>query len=155
MLETHDPKWTSKWDRVFPRVRELNGKGWLTPDEAIEHRNLTALLCTICDAEHRTPNDYVRLHLSLTLLEADRLGIWAWLPILPDNAGIDATQAAVRGVTAYVDAVKRRRSLLHACRRAGVTPQLVPELPKLDWRSRLAMLRFRLGRANRLRKAQR
>lgn len=153
MLETHDPKWASKWDRVFPRVQELNRKGWFSADEAAEYRNLSALLCTICDAEHRTPNEYIRLHLSLTLQEADRLGIWAWLPTLPDNAGIDATQAAVTEVNRYVERVRHRRELFAVCRRAGVKPQLVPDLPKLNWRIRWAMLRFRVGRGRRNRSA--
>lgn len=151
MLETHDPDWQTKWDRAHTMMRELEVRDWssLTADDRDRLDKLRRLLPVAFDASHRTANEYIDLHLSLTLKEADQLGIWAWLPRLPDDADIDATRAAVREVNAYVETVKRRRDLLAACRRAGVKPQLVPDLPKLGWRTRLAMLQFRLGRARR------
>jgi hypothetical protein len=87
----------------------------------------------------------------LTLQEADQLGIWAWLPAVPDDADIDRTRAAVAEVARYINAVKDRRTAFEMCRRAGMKPQKFHPLPKLPWRTRWAMLRFRLGRSARLR----
>lgn len=156
MLETHDPDWQTKWDRAHAMMRELEVRDWssLTADDRDRLDKLRRLLPVAFDASHRTANEYIDLHLSLTLKEADQFGIWAWLPRLPDDADIDATRAAVAEVNAYVDTVKHRRETFAHCRRAGIKPRYVRPLPKLSWRTRWAMLRFRLGRARRLRNTQ-
>lgn len=156
MLETHDPKWAEKWDRAHGMMRELEARDWssLTPDERDQLDKLRRLLPVAYDASHRTANDYIRFQLSLTLKEADQLGIWAWLPTLPDHAGIDAARTAISEVVAYIDTVKHRRETFAACRRAGMTPAYIRPLPQVTWRTRLAMLRFRLGRERRCRRYQ-
>lgn len=154
MLETYDPKVPEKHEAYAREFRATSTKRGQTMADLARCKALAAAMCDACDAELKTPNQYIRRHLSFTLKEADELGIWGWLPTLPDDAGIDATQAAVRQVATYVDAVKRRRETLAVCARAGVEPQIIPKIPHVTWRTRWAMLRFRLGRAGRLRKAQ-
>lgn len=154
LLETHDPNWSEKWDRIFVRVDELNRKmrhAFLSPEEAREYANLSGALRLTFDARHKTANEYIRFQLSLTLKEADDRGIWAWLPVLPNEADVDAARAAVGKVYDYVEAVKKRRELIEACRRADIEPQIMPELPELTWQTRWAMLRWRLRRPARLR----
>jgi hypothetical protein len=153
VLETYDPDWEAKWDRAYAMMRELEATDWfgLTPEDHDRLDKLRRLLPVVYDASHRTPNDYIRFHLSLTLQEADQLGIWAWLPVLPDSADIDRTRAAVAEVARYINAVKDRRTALEMYRRAGTKPKKFHPLPKLAWRTRWAMLRFRLGRSARLR----
>ena len=157
MLETYDPDWQTKWERAHAMMRELEVRDWfaLSADDRDRLDKLRRLLPVAFDASHRTANEYIDLHLSLTLKEADQLGIWAWLPRLPDSADIDATRAAVREVNTYVDTVKHRRETFAICRRAGMKPHYFRPLPKLAWRTRWAMLCFRLGRAGRLRRYQR
>ena len=92
---------------------------------------------------------YIRFHLSLTLKEADELGIWAWLPKLSDNADIDEAKAAVAEVVTYVDRVKQRRAISAACQQARIKPDHLPAPPQLSWQTRWAMLMFRLKRARR------
>lgn len=147
MLETNDPKWAEKWDRAHAMMRELEVRDWwsLSADERDQLDKLRRLLPFAYDAGHRTANDYIRFQLSLTLKEVDELGIWAWLPTLPKHAGIDAARAAISEVVTYIETVKHRRETLAACRRAGVTPTHVQPLPKLTWRTRVAMLRYRLN----------
>lgn len=155
MLETYDPKWPEKWERAQAIMRELEiRESSLTADERDQLNKLRLLLPVVYDAGHRTANDYIRFQLSLTLKEADQLGIWAWLPSLPDHAGIDAARAAISEVVTYIDTVKHRRETFAICRRADMTPTYVRPLPKLTWRTRLAMLRFRLGREWRCRRYQ-
>lgn len=153
VLETYDPDWEAKWDRAYAMMRELEVKDWssLTAEDHDRLDKLRRSLPVIFDASHRTANDYIRFHLSLTLKEADQLGIWAWLPVLPDDADIDRTRAAIADVTRYIDTVKHRRKTFEMCRQAGMKPQYVRPLPKLAWQTRWAMLRFRLGRSARLR----
>lgn len=156
MLETHDPKWAEKWDRAHAMMRELEVRDWisLSADERDQLDKLRRLLPVAYDAGHRTANDYIRFQLSLTLKEADQLSIWAWLPSLPDYAGVDAARAAIAEVVTYIETVKHRRETFAICRRAGMTPTFVRPLPKLGWRTRLAMLRFRLDREWRCRRYQ-
>jgi hypothetical protein len=155
MLETYDPNWEEKWHRVHTRVAQLNAKDCLTLEDAAELHNLTPLLCTIVDAGLKMPDEYVQRHLSLTLPEADRLGIWAWWPQVPEDADFDTVRAAVRDVFTYVDTVKRRREIIARCRDVGMVPQYLPPVPPTDWRTRRAQLRFRLGRRRRLAAADR
>lgn len=153
MLETHDPRWAEKWDRAHAMMRALEAREALelTVEERDQLDKLRRLLPVVWDARHRTANDYIRFHLSLTLKEADELGIWAWLPQLSDSADIDEAKAAVAEVVTYVDRVKQRRAIRAACRRARIKPDHLPALSPLSWRTRWAMLRFRLGRARRSR----
>lgn len=153
MLETHDPDWRAKWDRAHAMMRELEVRDWssLTADDRDRLDKLRRLLPVAYDAGHRTANEYIRFQLSLTLKETDELGIWAWLPNLPDHADIDAARAGVAEVVAYIETVKHRRETFAVCRRAGIKPGYVRPLPKLPWRTRWAMLRFRLGRSGRTR----
>jgi hypothetical protein len=153
VLETYDPDWEAKWDRAHAMMRELEVKDWssLTAEDHDRLDKLRRLLPVVFDASHRTANAYIRFHLSLTLKEADQLGIWAWLPVLPDDADIDRTRAAIAEVASYIDTVKHRRTTFEMCRRAGMKPQYVRPLPELTWQTRWAMLRFRLGRSARLR----
>jgi len=153
VLETYDPDWEAKWDRAHAMMRELEVKDWssLTAEDHDRLDKLRRLLPVVFDASHRTANDYIRFHLSLTLKEADQLGIWAWLPVLPDDADIDRTRAAIAEVARYIETVKHRRKTFEICRRVGMKPQDVRPLPELTWRTRWAMLRFRLGRSARLR----
>ena len=159
MLESHDPNWASKWDDRQNRLRELERRmanDPLNPDLVREYRNIAGSLRLAYDASHRTAQEYIDLHLSLTLREADELGIWAWYPRLPASADFDATRAAVREVNGWVAAVKHNREMRAVCRRAGVTPEPVSlrPLPRLPWHAWFAMLRWRLGRAKRLRRYQ-
>ena len=154
MLETHDPNWERKWKAHFVRIDELNLKMQrepLGPEESREYANLSDVLRLAFDASHRMPDDYIRLHLSLTLREADQLGIWAWYPQVHETADFDATQIAVREVQIWVDTVKHNRETIAACKHAGVEPQTLCALPRPSWRRRYAMLRWRLGRSKRLR----
>lgn len=111
MLETHDPDWQAKWDRAHVMMRELEVRDWssLTPNDRDRLDKLRRLLPVIFDAKHRTPNDYIRFHLSLTVAQAARDGLVIDYPRLPDNAGIDATRAAVAEVVELVEREKRRR----------------------------------------------
>lgn len=154
MLETHDPKWAEKWDQAHTMVRELEGRQrWfgLAARDRDRLDKLRRLLPVAYNASHRTANEYIRFQLSLTLKEADQLGIWAWLPTLPDRAGIDAARAAVAEVVTYIETVKHRRETFAVCHRAGINPEYVRPLPNLPWHTRWAMLRFRLGRSGRTR----
>lgn len=153
VLETYDSDWEAKWDRAHAMICELEARDWfsLTHEDHDRLDKLRRLLPVVFDASHRTPNEYIRFHLSLTLREADQLGIWAWLPVVPDDADIDSTRAAVTEVASYINAVKDRRRALEMYRRAGTKPKKFHPLPKLAWRTRWAMLRFRLGRSARLR----
>ena len=151
VLETYDPQWQTKWDRAHKMMHELEAREWssLAVDDRDRLDGLRRLLPVIFDARHRTANHYIRFHLSLTLKEADDLNIWAWLPVLPDDADIDTTRAVVSAVVSYIETVKHRREIFVACRRAGVRPQYIRSLPKLTWGTRWAMLCFRLGRLHR------
>lgn len=146
-LETYDPKWQEKFDRIMPRVNELNAKPWLTNEEVREQRNLAALLCTICDAGLKTPHDYMKRHLSITIKEADELGIVCPWPDLSPDAGIDTVRAAVAEVVAYVDRVKRDRELSeHRERALAAVPVVRPAPPPPpSWRDRCRALLSRLG----------
>lgn len=110
MLETHDPDWQAKWDRAHAMMRELEVRDWssLTPDDRDRLSKLRRLLPVIFDAKHRTPNDYIQFHLSLTLRDAARDGLVIDCPRLPDDAGIDAAHAAVAETVALVERDKRR-----------------------------------------------
>lgn len=151
VLETYDPDWEAKWDRAYAMMRELEVRDWssLTAEEREQLDKLRRSLPVIFDASHRTANEYIRFHLSLTLKEADQLGIWAWMPVLPDDADIDMTRAAIADVASYIETVKHRRQTFEMCRRVGMKPQYVRPLPELTWRTRWEMLRFRLGRSSR------
>ena len=151
VLETYDPDWEVKWDRAHAMMRELEVREWssLTAEDRDQLDKLRRLLPVVFDASHRTANEYIRFHLSLTLKEADQLGIWAWMPTLPDDADIDMTRAAIADVANYINTVKDRRKAAEICRRAGIKPQYVRPLPRLSWHTRWAMLRFRLGRSSR------
>jgi len=153
VLETYDPDWEAKWDRAYAMMRELEVRDWssLTAEERDQLDKLRRSLPVIFDASHRTPNDYIRFHLSLTLKEADQLGIWGWMPVVPGDADIDMARAAVSEVSRYIETVKRRRTTVEMCRRAGLRPGYISTPPNLTWRTRWAMLRFRLGRSARLR----
>jgi hypothetical protein len=152
MLETYDPDWEAKWDRAHAMMRELElRESSLKPDERIKLDKLRRALPVIYDASHRTGNEYIRFHLSLTLKEADQLGIWAWLPTLPDDADIDMTRSAIAEVATYIDTVKHRRKTFEMCRHEGMKPQYVRPLPKVSWGTRWAMFWFRLDRSRRLR----
>lgn len=151
VLETYDPDWEAKWDRAHAMMRELEVKDWssLTAEDRDRLDKLRRLLPVVFDASHRTAKEYIRFHLSLTLKEADQLGIWAWMPVLADDADIDMARTAISEVSRYIETVKQRRSTFEMCRRAGIKPQYVRPLPKLTWQTRWAMLRFRLGRSTR------
>lgn len=159
MLESHDPAWAAKWDDRRDRLRDLERRmadGLPDPDLLRQYDNIAGSMRLAFDASHRTAQDYIDLHLSLTLKEADELGIWAWHPRLPASADLDDTRAAVREVNAWVAAVKHNRETHAVCRRAGITPepQSLWPLPRLSWRTHVARLRWRLGRAKRLRRYQ-
>ncbi len=156
MLETYDPQWQSKWDRAYQMMRQLEvrERSGLTTDEEQRLDKLRRLLPVIFDARHRTANEYIRFQLSLALKEADRLDIRAWLPTLPDSAGIDEARAAVAEVIAYIEATKHRREMLALCHRADSQVEPVRPLPSITQRIRWALLRFRLGRAGRSRRTQ-
>jgi hypothetical protein len=159
VLESHDPDWAAKWDDRRDRLRKLErrmGDGLPDPDLLREYDNIAGSMRLAFDASHRTAQDYIDLHLSLTLREADQLGIWAWYPRLPASADLDATCAAVREVNDWVAAVKHNREMRAVCRRAGVTPEPISlrPLPRLSWRTHVARLHWQLGRARRLRRYQ-
>ncbi|NVD46121.1 hypothetical protein [Qipengyuania atrilutea] len=159
MLESHDPDWAAKWDDRRDRLRELERRlAEGIPDSELlrEYDNIAGSMRLAYDASHRIAREYIDLHLSLTLREADQLGIWAWYPRLPATADLDATRAAVREVNEWVAAVKHNREMRAVCRRASVTPEPVSlrPLPRLSWRTHVARLRWRLGRAKRLRRYQ-
>ena len=159
MLESHDPDWAAKWDDRRDRLRELDRRmadGLPDPELMREYDNIAGSMRLAFDASHRTAQDYIDLHLSLTLREADQLGIWAWRPRLSASADLDDTRAAVGEVNDWVAAVKHNRDMRAVCRRAGVTPGPVSlrPLPHLSWRTHVARLRWRLGRAKRLRRYQ-
>lgn len=110
MLETHDPDWQAKWDRAHAMMRELEVRDWssLTTDDRDRLDKLRRLLPVIFDAKHRTPNEYIRFHLSLTLRDAARDGLVIDYPRLSDDAGIDAARAAVAETVALVEHDKQR-----------------------------------------------
>lgn len=112
MLETHDPDWQAKWDRAHAMMRALEVRDWssLTADDRDRLDKLRRLLPVIFDARHRTPDDYIRFHLSLTFRDAARDGLVLDYPRLPDDAGIDAAGAVVAETVALVERDKRRRS---------------------------------------------
>ena len=146
LLETYDPKWEEKFDRIMPRVDALNHKSWLTNEELAEQKSLAALLCTICDAGLKTPEEYMRRHLSFTIREADELGISVWWPDVPPDAGIDAVRAAVAEVVGHVERVKREREREAHRQRLGEVEQVRPPLPRRSWRARCwAAIKDRLG----------
>lgn len=149
-LETYDRNWKRKFDRIEARIKELDAKGWRTPQEVAEYRNLSKLMCEISDAGLRTPELYMRRHLALTIRDADENGITAWWPKLSAYADIDTVRAAVSEVQAYVSAVKKRRQTIAVCERAGMTPQVLTEVPKVSLRTRWAMLKFWLARKQRI-----
>ncbi|MGK6325434.1 hypothetical protein ACMGDM_20385 [Sphingomonas sp. DT-51] len=146
MLESYDPKAAEKYETWAQEYRAIIAKPFPLPHETARANALGCAMREAVGAEYADPNRYVRWQLSLTLKEADQLGIWAWLPTLPDHAGIDAARVAIAEVVTYIDTVKHRRETFEVCRRAGMTPTYVCPLPRLTWRTRLAMLRFRLGR---------
>ena len=159
MLESHDPDWAAKWDDRRDRLRELEqpmGDGLPDPELLREYDNIAGSMRLAFDASHRTAQDYIDLHLSLTLRKADQLGIWAWYPRLPASADLDATRAVVREVNGWVAAVKHNREMRAVCQRAGITPEPISlrPLPRLSWRTHMARLSWRLGRAKRLRRYQ-
>ncbi|GGC43872.1 hypothetical protein GCM10011371_34130 [Novosphingobium marinum] len=159
MLESHDPDWAAKFDDRTDRLRELErrmGDGLPDPDLLREYDNIAGAQRLAFDASHRTAQEYIDLHLSLTLREADLDGIWAWYPRLPASADLDATRAVVREVNGWVTAVKHNREMREVCQRAGITPDptSLRSLPRLSWRTHFARLRWRLGRAKRLRRYQ-
>lgn len=159
VLESHDPAWEAKFDDRRNRLRELErhmADDPLDPDLLREYDNIAGSMRLAYDASHRTAQEYIDLHLSLTLREADQLGIWAWHPRLPASADLDDTRAAVREVNEWVAAVKHNREMRAACEHAGITPEPISlrSLPRLSWRTHFARLRWRLGRAGRLRRYQ-
>ena len=159
VLESHDPAWAAKFDDRRDRLRELErrmGDGLPDPELLREYDNIAGSMRLAYDASHRTAQEYIDLPLSLTLREADQLGIWAWRPRLPASADLDDTRAAVREVNAWVAAMKHNREMRAACEHAGITPEptSLRPLPRLSWRTHIARVRWRLGRAKRLRRYQ-
>ena len=154
MLESYDPKAPEKHEGWAREYRALVAKPFPLPHETARANGLAGAMCDAVSAEYSDPNSYVRWQLSLTILDADRLAIWAWLPTLPDDADLDACRAAIGQVHGYVETVKHRRETLAVCRRADLKPEYLRPLPKLTWGTRWAMLRFRIGRAGRCRRYQ-
>lgn len=150
LLETYDPKWEEKFERVQAQFDRLTAKGRLTNAEAAEYRSLAALLCTICDAGLKTPQEYMQRHLSFTVKEADELGIVFRWPDVPPDAGIDTVRAAVAQANAYVENVKREREISGHLARALVAVPDVPPPPPRSWRARCWAMLSRLGRRDRL-----
>ncbi|RSY04019.1 hypothetical protein DAH81_24090 [Sphingomonas koreensis] len=149
VLETYDPKWEEKFDRVLARVHALDAKGPLTNEESAEYRSLAGLLCTICDAGLKTPQDYLQRHLTFTVKEADDLGIVFRWPDVPPDAGIDTVRAAVAQANAYVESVKREREMSgHLARALAAVPD-VPPPPQRSWPARCWAVLCRLGRGDR------
>lgn len=148
-LETYDPKWQEKFDRIMPRVKELNEKGWLTNEELAEQKSLAVLLCTICDAGLKTPQEFMERHLYFAVKEADKLGIVFRWPDVPPDASIYTVREAVAEVTAYIEMVKRDREREAHRERFRDAEQYQPT-PKPSWRNRFgAMFASRLGRDDR------
>ena len=150
MLETHDPDWQAKWDRAHAMMRELEVRDWssLTPDDRDRLDKLRRLLPVIFDAKHRTPNDYIRFHLSLTVPQAAREGLVIDYPRLPDDAGIDVTRAAVAEVAELVEREKRQREVERRERpgaNAAPAPVVLDRPGSGWWRSWLARPRSKQG----------
>jgi len=140
-LETYDPNWEEKFDRAKAKFDALTAKGRLTNAEAIEYRSLSTLMCTICDAGLKTPQEYMERHLKYTIQEADDLGLVIRWPDVPPDASIDTVRAAIAEVVAYVDRAKRDRLII--AERASVLAAALENAPpqKWSWRWRLwAML---------------
>ncbi|WP_339348667.1 hypothetical protein [uncultured Sphingomonas sp.] len=154
MLDSYDPKAPNKHEQWAREYRSIMAKPFRLPHETARADALGRAMREAVSAEYSDPNSYVRWQLSLTIREADKLGIWAWLPEVPGDATIDDCRAAVAEVHGYVEAVKHRRATFAACRRAGMKPAYVRPLPEVSWRTRLAMFRFRLGRGWRCRRYQ-
>lgn len=146
MLESYDPRAPEKWEEWAREYQTIMANPFRLPHQTLRAKALTAAMCKAVSAGYSDPNRYVRWQLSYTLLEADMLDIWAWLPVMPNDAGLDDCRAAIAQVHDYVEIVKQRREIFAACRRAGVIPRYVRSLPKLSWGTRWAMLCFRLGR---------
>jgi len=159
VLESHDPDWAAKWDDRRDRLRELERRmadGLPDPELLREYDNIAGALRLAFDASHRTAQEYIDLHLCLTLREADLDGIWAWYPRLPASADFDAARAAVREVNGWVAAVKHNRQMRAVCQHARIKPEpkSLRPVPRLSWRTHVARLRWWLGRAKRLRRYQ-
>lgn len=143
MLETYDPDWQAKWDRAHATLRalethEVNWHALTGEDRAHLDRvdKLRRLLPVIFDAKHRTANEYIRFHLSLTMQDAEREGLVIEHPWLPDDAGIDAARAAVAEVVELVENEKRRRLEREWRDVSGVEPSPAPlpvERPQAGW----------------------
>lgn len=155
MLESYDPGAPEKWEEWAREYRAIMANPFRLSHQTLRAKALTGAMCEAVSAGYSDPNRYVRWQLSYTLLEADRLDIWAWLPMMPNDAGLYDCRAAIAQVHDYVEIVKQRRETFAACRRAGVRPQCVRPLPKLSWGIRWAMLCFRLGRIHRTHKGYR
>lgn len=154
MLDSYDPEAPEKHERWASEHRAIWAKPFRSPADHAREKALTGAMREAVSAEYADPDSYVRWQLSLTIWEADRLGIWAWLPRMPHDACVDDCRAAIAEVHGYVETVKHRRETFAVCRRAGMKPEYLRPLPKLTWATRWAMLRFRLGRARRCRRYQ-
>ena len=116
MLETHDPDWEAKWDRAYAIVQKLEARridyGNLTDDgraHLVQLNRVRLLLPVIFDAKHRTPNEYIAFQLSITMQQAEEMGLDLDYPWLPDDAGIDASRAAVREIVDLVEQEQAKR----------------------------------------------
>ncbi len=75
-LESHDPNWRPKFDRLHSRLQGFWSKERpLTSDEATLMQNLTGAACLAIDASWETPAEYIRVHSWGALVKADGLGI--------------------------------------------------------------------------------
>lgn len=112
MLETYDPAWEAKWERVNERVKAIETKPVLgrTPAESIELANLSVLQSRIAEAGCRTANDLIDLYAPYVLLPTRRLGLSFDVPRLPDDTDYDTASAELRTFTDRVNAAVAKAS---------------------------------------------
>lgn len=158
MLDSYDPNWDQKWDKHHARLKAVERELIDDPHNAElrrEYKDLAAVQCLAFDAKHRTANEYIDLHLSLTLRDADLHNIPAWYPRLPDDAEILEARAEVRKVCEWVEEVQQHRNSIRHFITADMEPQIYFSKPQPPKGKRLAMLKWRLGKSKRVKRYHR